>query len=62
MWWGHYSKYSKSGLNGRELHHLTIPALEGPKSMPTWSFSFLYGVLERTNQNEPPVVVLQDEL
>ena len=64
MWWDHYSRYSKSGLpaSGCGLHHLTIPALEGPKSIPTWSLSFLYDVLERTNQNEPPVVVLQDEL
>ena len=62
VWWGHYSKCPDSGLKGCELYHLSIPALEGPKSMPTWSFSLLYGVLERTNQNEYPVVALRDEL
>ena len=49
-------------MGGDLLHHLTIPALGGPKSIPTWSFSFLYGVLERSYQNEGPVVILQDEL
>ena len=40
VWWGHYPRYSKSGLTGCKLHHLTIPALEGPKSISTWSISF----------------------
>ncbi len=37
-------------------------ALEGPKSIPMRSFSFLYGVSDQTNHNENAESGLQDEL
>ena len=40
---------------------MLIPALEGPKGISTRAFSFVYGVSERTNHNEKPVIVMQDE-
>ena len=39
-----------------------MPALEGPKSIPIRTCSFVWGVLERTNHDEAPVIVMQDEL
>ena len=69
IWWGLHSKYPKSRLKGCVItpgllryHHLTMPALGGPESIPTGTFSLLYDISERTNHNEEPVIVLQDEL